>query len=1702
MRKRLLSIVTALCLCFTMMPAAAFAEDTGYSAGRLFVGSSTSIQGDKPKSGTAGEGTWSYDGRGTLTLTNCSFTEDMYTTYGEGFSNYRAAIRAKDMPLTIVLEGKNTITGKKAMTYIPADKNENDGENDDDYRISEGISAKDGLTVKGSGSLEIKCNNGAIHSLSYLIVDIGDGYLKCDTNRDAIIAQGHMQLKSGNVYANATGTELGYFGVAAGNLTVDSGLLEASSNGCYYLSEQPSNPTPGNPAGIAVGFFGGNGTLTVNGGTVKGTANGANNSKDGSKGYGIYAGTLWVSKPDENGRTQAAEVYGYAGAADAKDKKSGNAGENGIHLSTALYVLEKGYVFGKTYNTEKSGIQAAISLGNSTNQTAIVTKPLAAAPDGSGVFKKGGSPAGEVEITGLRHCTLTLGETEGTKWVKCGRGSDKDAGDNYVSYSEDFDLKRNDVLYKALSYQFLKNIVIKNGEHSIILDGVNIESEADDTAYISVSDNAVLNLKLKKCSILRSKSTPISLGTSAELKVKGAIENSVYPSISLISSNSASYAVGGILYPSVSVEDCVLLADGGNNGDINADLSIKGGGYVQADLANNRSLSMNGGSFVGKSTELFFEEKPAVTLKSGYGNIQLTNVKEIKVLDKDGKELCPVEVTLYDEYDQFKSQVYETKVRQLINNEVQEETWKLRRVTSLSVARAGNLGKVETNGDVLLRIPESEQDYCKLTLYLPAGDHVTEAKINGPKNSTTVSYWSSAAKEQQLIAKSTEKVSGVLYTAGALLMRGVMALRGAESYDDNTKLVRQVSPDHNANENAYWIDYEKMGYNIFEIRNPEGYENSTVTGYSLNVKSFEHRIFVDGLWLAPKEGKSCVVFDEWKEGSDERLKPKLELSVNITPSRGVANKLESTSEPVFNLGSGGTLHIQSVALDPTDSSKMIPTAGGKLKLMGSEAFGNTDGSNLVIENMTVENKCASEQKDTHNYASLTIKNSTVIGLGKVTGKVTIDGGSVDLDCTTVTNSKGEQLTKTVLGFTGSNGDKKVESLELVDANGGTVGEEIFDTSNISTDSNGRITLWLPAGVNVKSAKIDSKTYYPVPEGGGKGYELAIATAVSITSPTTDQSVLLGSELSYKLSVNAYGAPAPEYYWEQSTDGGKTWQVADKSFIQSSAGFHKDSTFTLGVGSVNSGDKFRCKVSNSYPNEQGQTVKSELISPIFTAYCLPTASLSAPQGTTVKSGARATFAVTTSETLPGLTVSYRWQYSMDGESWTDIEDSDAGAEYKPEITADMDGQKLRCELSYTAADGNCRSIYTDVLSLTVVKAPSFSKQPESKTIKTGESAVFEAAASGANSLSYRWQYSDDGKAWTDIEGETSTSYTVSEAADSLNGRQYRCVAVNSLNGVANELPSSAATLEVVAVPSITAQPQDTAAYINDSATISVTVTGNQTLSYRWQVKKLDAEGAVIQDWADIYGATEASCTIDKASLDMNGWLYRCIITSSANGVSQELTSNEAKLSVHRRSQIPLKKPTVSIDEDNSGSASQGTATLSEDGSLLNIEPEEGYEIAAVTLNGVDMGAVSELTGLKPSDIILVSFKAKGGASGTTDVLSTVKKHLSKLQLTARSVKTAKKNIKLTLKTDKQSDEAIAAIKKLGFTVKYKFYRSTKKSSGYKAMLTKTGKTYTNTSGKKGTKYYYKVQVRVYDENGKCVAKTALKQCKYASRTWTK
>lgn len=106
-----------------------------------------------------------------------------------------------------------------------------------------------------------------------------------------------------------------------------------------------------------------------------------------------------------------------------------------------------------------------------------------------------------------------------------------------------------------------------------------------------------------------------------------------------------------------------------------------------------------------------------------------------------------------------------------------------------------------------------------------------------------------------------------------------------------------------------------------------------------------------------------------------------------------------------------------------------------------------------------------------------------------------------------------------------------------------------------------------------------------------------------------------------------------------------------------------------------------------------------------------------------------------------------------------------------------------------------------------------------------------------------------------------------------------------------------------------------------------------------------------------------------------------------------------------------------------------------------------------------------------------------------------------KLKATTSKTAKKSIKVKIGEARNSNSLIKEAKAMGYTVKYKFYKSTKKASKYKAVKTKTSNSYINTKGKKGTRYYYKAKVMVYDGKN-LIAQTELKQCSYGARTWSK
>ena len=110
---------------------------------------------------------------------------------------------------------------------------------------------------------------------------------------------------------------------------------------------------------------------------------------------------------------------------------------------------------------------------------------------------------------------------------------------------------------------------------------------------------------------------------------------------------------------------------------------------------------------------------------------------------------------------------------------------------------------------------------------------------------------------------------------------------------------------------------------------------------------------------------------------------------------------------------------------------------------------------------------------------------------------------------------------------------------------------------------------------------------------------------------------------------------------------------------------------------------------------------------------------------------------------------------------------------------------------------------------------------------------------------------------------------------------------------------------------------------------------------------------------------------------------------------------------------------------------------------------------------------------------------------------VKELMQSAKFKVTTTKTSKKSVKVQVAA-KSSKSLISDIKSLGYTVKYQFYRSTKKTAGYKLRKTSSKNSFISTKGTKGRKYYYKARVLVYD-GSELIAGSALKQCSYGART---
>jgi len=181
-------------------------------------------------------------------------------------------------------------------------------------------------------------------------------------------------------------------------------------------------------------------------------------------------------------------------------------------------------------------------------------------------------------------------------------------------------------------------------------------------------------------------------------------------------------------------------------------------------------------------------------------------------------------------------------------------------------------------------------------------------------------------------------------------------------------------------------------------------------------------------------------------------------------------------------------------------------------------------------------------------------------------------------------------------------------------------------------------------------------------------------------------------------------------------------------------------------------------------------------------------------------------------------------------------------------------------------------------------------PSSQTVTAGSSYSFSAAATGSPSPTVQWQLSTDGGAtFTDLAGETSTTYTAT-ASISVDGYQFRAVFTNA-SGTAT---TSAATLTVQTVPTVSTNPSDTTVLVGTPYSFSAAGSGTPAPSVQWQ---LSTDGGAT--FTDISGATSTTYTATAVATD-NGHQFRAVFTNPAGTA----TTTAATLTVATTATAPV------------------------------------------------------------------------------------------------------------------------------------------------------------------------------------------------------
>ena len=948
----------------------------------------------------------------TLTLRNC--TIDTYTKVSSKqlpgiFEYYNVFLDSRNVgTLNIVLEGSNYIGDSSSLKYMPA-------ASDLDTPRYLGIW---GNTVRfsGSGSLTIDAQtfpiqSGGIETSGSVDLTLRS-YMNGTVTRSMAVGAGTC------VTAEAQGNNLDFYALNVKNDLTVNGTLNATTKGCVYQNDYP--------VALLV-----DGTLRVVGGQVTATSDGRNGN-DGCQGYGIKANVLEIG----GGGTVRAYSNGYSTETNRYD------GKEAIYVSSNLTVDLGGYLYAKTQNPILSNENENGALkvngrwdlsgtnGDTAYTKAVITKPVNGRIHENVILGTTASPEKEVEISGIRNAVLVLSYykgqyNEGKTWYyrNADRPGDTDSIKQNVyssgSTQQELNLKEGFSKVLAADYNNYYGIDVREGEHTVVLDGLAI---VRDHTFLTVRSGATLNLKLTGKSYLKSGSAPtiyVEQGGTLNLIGGGMAQSSLALMGGLTAASGAT----------VNFKDCAIYAAGKTFGGRGANVSVENG-WFSADFAGTLRFTRS-------------------TLKGEHsgGTVKIDRRSNANLTDASGKAVTGVT-------DHSGNPVYRTKVEL----EDMNQSRNLMMITYRTDATSGTMQSTfcplvtqlrvnipnTVNDDIIKDLTMLVGDNT-VYLWLPNGTRIMSVEGFQDDGSSPVGFIHDPQKDAPIITTADNSASGKMILLNLLLASGVLAFRGTPG-GDNTALCAGYLGD---SAKDTWIDYHPEK----DVKLQADWKFITDFGIRM-LTGGEAEVKLNGLDLSGPNKRVEL---------DDRSKLSIVLMEN---TESVMRSNEGSTDVVWTLKGSGGLTIKG------------QSGGEKLTLRGDHAMDGSTSASLTFNGITLINNCTNKPETM--LGKLTISNSLVFGLGTINcANIIINGGSVDLDVpvnTVVKDSNGNELKKVTLTLS-----EKNTAIEDVTLSGLPV-NATFDDSRITTDGSGKLYLWIPKDAEVETVTVGGNKYYPKSDG--------------------------------------------------------------------------------------------------------------------------------------------------------------------------------------------------------------------------------------------------------------------------------------------------------------------------------------------------------------------------------------------------------------------------------------------------------------------------------------------------------------------------------------------------------------------------------------------------------------------------------------------